>query len=847
MKSKSLITVLMLTLPLTGLSQSPGTKLWEFTAGGAIGSSTAIAPDGSVYFGSDAKRLYALNPDGTKKWEYTVGAEIRSAPAIGPDGTVYFGAEDNKLYAVNADGAARWSFPAGGIVDTSPALGTNGTIYFSSGGGNLYALSPGGIKLWEFNAGVTFRCSPVVGPDGTIYAGSNDKVLYAIRPDGTQKWSVGFNALVAGLAIGSDGAIYATTGFGEARLYAINPDGTTRWSFQAGSYIFASPAVGSDGTIYFGCFDQNLYAVNPDGSQKWKFAVGDSIESTPAIASDGTVYFGCSDQKLYALDSAGTKLWEFAAGGAVICSPVIREDGSVCIGAFNSKFYAVAGSSGLAEAAWPMFHRDPHHTGNIGLALSPHVRLTSPTNGAVFFPGQPISITAAAAAFGTTISQVNFFQGANLIGTATNPPYSFTWSNAPVGSYALTARAADALGGASTSALIVISVETRLTVSLTSPTNGSEIFLPTNLTLTADVSDPDATVTKVEFFASTNKLGEATAVPYNFVWTNPPAGQQVLTAQATDTLGGAKASGPVNVTVYATNAVVARNDAYVTAEDTPLNVAAPGVLANDTNRNPTPANAVLVSGAAHGTLNLNADGSFLYTPGTNYNGTDSFSYQAVSGSVTSAAATVQVVVTPVNDVPVAQAATITLNEDTQTSFNLTGSDADGDPLTFHILTQPLHGNLYLNGQSGNSMAVIYVPFPNYNGSDSFSFSVNDGAIDSTAATVSLLISPVSDAPFANNDEYSVAQNGSLNVSAALGVLANDYDGDGQPLTANLVTGPTNGVLTLRTDGSFSYTPNASFMGYDHFTYAANDGAQIGNTATVTLAVGNEQWDDQFNY
>src|SRR5207248_7103094 len=92
-----------------------------------------------------------------------------------------------------------------------------------------------------------------------------------------------------------------------------------------------------------------------------------------------------------------------------------------------------------------------------------------------------------------------------------------------------TARAADALGGASTSALIVISVETRLTVSLTGPTNGSEIFLPTNLTLTADVSDPDATVTKVEFFASTNKLGEATAVPYNFVWTNPPAGQQVLT------------------------------------------------------------------------------------------------------------------------------------------------------------------------------------------------------------------------------------------------------------------------------------------------------------------------------
>ena len=80
----------------------------------------------------------------------------------------------------------------------------------------------------------------------------------------------------------------------------------------------------------------------------------DTIESTPAIASDGTVYFGCSDQKLYALDGGGTKLWEFVAGSTVICSPVIREDGSVCFGAFNSKFYAVAGSSGLAGGAWPV-------------------------------------------------------------------------------------------------------------------------------------------------------------------------------------------------------------------------------------------------------------------------------------------------------------------------------------------------------------------------------------------------------------------------------------------------------------------------------------------------------------
>ena len=89
----------LLAMTLTGFGQTPGTKLWEFTAGGGIGSSPAMAPDGSIYFGSDAKKLYALNPDGTKRWEFTVGAEIRSAPAIGSDGTLYFGADDNKLYA----------------------------------------------------------------------------------------------------------------------------------------------------------------------------------------------------------------------------------------------------------------------------------------------------------------------------------------------------------------------------------------------------------------------------------------------------------------------------------------------------------------------------------------------------------------------------------------------------------------------------------------------------------------------------------------------------------------------------------------------------------------------------
>src|SRR5204863_151259 len=91
------------------------------------------------------------------------------------------------------------------------------------------------------------------------------------------------------------------------------------------------------------------------------------------------------------------------------------------------------------------------------------------------------------------------------------------------------------------------------------------------------------------------------------------------------------------------------------------------------------------------------------------------------------------------------------------------------------------------------------------------------------------------APVAGNDAFSVNEDNTLTV-AATGVLANDTDIDGNPLTTVLATGPSNGTLTLNADGSFSYTPSANFNGSDSFTYRANDGAANSNLATVTITV-----------
>ena len=103
---------------LKGEVKKPGTVLWEFETGGAIVySSPAIGSDGTVYVGSEDKKLYAINgKSGVKLWEFVTGDEVSSSPAIGPDGTVYVGSEDNKLYAIKTDskGPAKSPWPMRG-------------------------------------------------------------------------------------------------------------------------------------------------------------------------------------------------------------------------------------------------------------------------------------------------------------------------------------------------------------------------------------------------------------------------------------------------------------------------------------------------------------------------------------------------------------------------------------------------------------------------------------------------------------------------------------------------------------------------------------------------------------
>ena len=219
-----------------------------------------------------------------------------------------------------------------------------------------------------------------------------------------------------------------------------------------------------------------------------------------------------------------------------------------------------------------------------------------------------------------------------------------------------------------------------------------------------------------------------------------------------------------------------------------------------------------------------------YTPNAGFTGTDEFQFTVNDGTVSSAPATVVLTVSGVNDAPSADAQVLSLDEDSQAPIILSGSDPNGDPLTFEVIANPDFGTL-----SGTAPNLTYAPNPDFNGVDDFAFTVNDGTLTSAPALISLTIDAVNDAPSAATDSFNMAANETLNV-AAPGVLGNDSDVDGDTLSAVVTATTTNGTLTLNADGSFVYVPDAGFAGDDQFSYQASDGGLSSAPVDVVISV-----------
>jgi outer membrane protein assembly factor BamB len=327
---------------------NPGIEKWRFPVGDWCHGSPSIGSDGAIYFGSDNRYLYAVYPNGTLKWKFKAErgvGDFGSHSAIADDGTIYFGTcFGSYIQAVNPDGTEKWKYQVPEI-DTSITIDDDGVIYYGHRGDGVDARYPNGTLKWRFSTGGCVMSTPAVDDNGIVYFGAHDYNIYAVYPNGTEKWRYHTGHWVHGSpTIAPDGTIYC--GSDDKYVYAFYQNGTLKWKTKCASGMRCSPSLDKDGNLYFGVSDNRLYSLAPNGSIRWSFTIGNDggvWGSTAAVSDDGTVYFGShidfgmlGGGEIIVLDLDGNLLWRKTLCDSVCrSSPVIGADGSVYICASN--------------------------------------------------------------------------------------------------------------------------------------------------------------------------------------------------------------------------------------------------------------------------------------------------------------------------------------------------------------------------------------------------------------------------------------------------------------------------------------------------------------------------------
>lgn len=302
---------------------------------------------------------------------------------------------------------------------------------------------------------------------------------------------------------------------------------------------------------------------------------------------------------------------------------------------------------------------------------------------------------------------------------------------------------------------------------------------------------------------------------------------------------GASACDTQTITINSTP--TANTDSATVAKNSSANTISPllddtsGTGGNDSG------DSIFISAASatSGTVTrINSNTQLSYTPANDVTGSVTINYTIQDEAGATDSSTVSVTVN--NTAPTADNdGTYTLTEDTPLVVAGSGvlvgdADANGDAITAVKLSDPSKGSVTLDP----SGSFTYTPSLNQTGADSFQYRAFDGTAYSAPATVSLSITAVNDAPVANNDSYLTDEGAALERNAAAGVRANDTDPETATgsLSVSLLATTSNGTLSLGSDGSFTYTPNADYNGFDSFTYRVSDGVMQSGTGTVTISV-----------
>jgi uncharacterized protein (TIGR03382 family) len=526
-------------------------------------------------------------------------------------------------------------------------------------------------------------------------------------------------------------------------------------------------------------------ATQPPNGQGLVSFTGSSLTYTPTLDFVGTTTF------TYTISDGN--------GGTATATVTVTVGGTNDAPTANSDSYTMAEDSAatvLTVLANDTIAPDTNETLTVAA-------VTQPADGAVTNNGTDVSFTPAPNFHGTTTFTYTASDGNGGTSTATVSVTVTPVNDAPDAvndSYTVAEDSAATSFNVLANDSTVETTETLKITAVTQPTGGSVTFADFTLSFTPTAN----------FFG-----------PTTFTYTVSDGNGGTDTATVTVTVS------PIN------DPPDAVDDAFSVAEDsgaTVLTVLANDIMAPDTGETLTVASATR---PGNGTVTV-AAGVLSFVPDADFHGTTTFTYTMSDGNGGSDTATVTVTVTPVNDPPTAGDDAFTVAEDSGTlSVNVLANDTSvpdvGETVTITAATQPANGAVTFTGTS-----VSFTPAADFNGITTFTYTVSDGNGGTDAATVTVTVTPVNDAPTANDDDYTVDED---SVATLFSVLANDTGAPdtGETLTVTAVTQPAGGTVAI-SGTRVRFTPVADFNGITTFTYAVSDGNGGTDSATVTVTV-----------
>jgi uncharacterized delta-60 repeat protein/uncharacterized repeat protein (TIGR01451 family) len=784
----------------------PGADNWVYVLVVQPDNKILVGGYFSVLDGQSCSRIGRLLPDGSLDTTFDPvanGAVV--ALALQPDGDIVVGG-----YFTSLGGQARnyiGRIHADGTLDTTFNPGANGTVL-------SVALQPDG-KI-------------VLGGDFTTLGGQARSHIGRLNPDGTldESFNPGASSTVGSLLVQPDDKILVGGNFGSlggqarSRIGRLNPNGSLDLIFnpgandtvaeivlQAGGYIL----VGGNFTTLGGQTRSRIGRLNSDGTVDPTFNPGANTSVYGmAVQADGKIVVGgwftslggqarayigrlssdtFTSQELAAHPNGTAVSWIRGGPGPEPWRTTLElsTDGIT---------YTLLGEGVRVPGGWQL----------TGLSL--------PREQNLFLRARGFCSVGSYVSSGMIVeSRRNvYLHAADLVLTKAVTPTLAT-PGAPI-TYTL-AFQNDSLGPA-------------LSIVLTD-------VLPVEITATAIVSGGVAiTATAPGVWAiqemAPGQSGWMTVtgllregLPGGHVFTNTAAITTPFEAWAGDN------HATVTVTV-ASVAPVAVGDSYTGTEDFPLPVAAPGVLANDSDRNGDDLAVTLDTPPVNGVLALSADGSFVYTPTANWNGTDAFTYTVSDGALTDTARAL-LNVAAVNDAPFARDDAYMTIKNTLLVVPAPGvlandDDIEGDPLHTTLLDWPAHGAVGLNADG----SFLYMPALGWSGLDVFTYATWDDTLSGTAS-VWITVTASNNPPVAEDDYATTAED----TPANLAVLTNDSDPESAPLALADVSMPAHGTAVISGSITVLYTPDPDYYGPDSFDYVVSDGS-LTDTATVWITV-----------